>query len=849
MNLTRYFLKPRWQSKDAGVRRAAVTSDDAADLLAALARIAREDVDAGVRIAALRRLADPGLAQALAQDDRDEGVRRNAHALWLDLLTGTHAQAPTLTERTRLLRAQDDARLIEHVAVHAPEAELRTAALQRVARTALIAERAIADADAGVRGAALARIDDEPQLLRIAERARRTDKRISRMAGERLTALRMARGDASTIAAEARSLCERLERSLRAGDDADTIARIESEWAAVAALAGDELGARFTTAKALLVRSRNPAPADAEPATVPVDAAAAAESSAAEASVGETCEEPSAQVEPEAAMTAPSAPTIDETVARLRVDAQLDQVRIENEREREQQQTRIAEFADLLQQIGAAIDGGRTAQAHEIWPRVIELRTQLGAALPAELRRRFAGIEEPYTRLTRWQRWSDNHRRRQLCEEIDALATSGLHPDAIATRVREAQAEWRRLDEIEGPQASTGDGLARRFRNACRHAIEPTRTYFSKRDELRKTHAGTIDALIQRTQALLAESADARTIQPLRRDVAQALRMLDQVDPRERKALAGKLKDTLGALDAYIGAHHAEVEGRKAALIAQAEALAASTDTRAAIAQARELQKHWQASGSGRRAREEAQWRVFRTAIDAVFAHADGERAARTARDREALDNAAALCAQLEALASADTVPDRGAIARVDAAWRALGCNDRALRDRYDQAHSTLRDAHSRHERTRRRARFDIWMAHHELCRQLERGEIPHEHARVAQAGLPALDIARTDMHARMQSLLADETIRPADAMAQADCLIELEQLAGVESAQTDRQRRLDLQVAQLAARMRGDSAAAPSAALEALLVRWTRLGVPGEHATLVDARFRNAFERVVETL
>jgi len=849
MNLTRYFFKPRWQSKDAGVRRAAVREDNDTDLLAALARIAREDVDAGVRIAALHRLADPGIAQTLAQDDRDEGVRRNAQALWLELLTGTHGQAPTLSERTRLLRAQDDARLIEHVAMHAPEAQLRTAALQRVTRTALIAERAIADADAGVRGAALARIDDESQLLRIAERARKTDKRISRMAGERLTALRMARGDLATIAAQARSLCERLERSLRAGDDADTIARIENEWAEVAALAGDELAARFTAAKALLVRSRNPLPENAEPANADVEAAAEVESSESEVAIDETSPEPSAPVEPEAAMTGSGAPTIDETVARLRIDAQLDQARIEKEREREQQQARIAEFADVLDQLGVAMEEGHTAQAHATWPRVIELRTRLGAALPAELRRRFAQLEEPYTKLTRWQRWSDNHRRRQLCEEIDALATSGLHPDAITTRVREAQAEWRRLDEIEGPQASAGDGLARRFRTACRHAIVPTRTYFSKRDELRKNHAVTIDALIQRAQTLLGEVADARAIQPLRRDIAQALRMLDQVDPRERKALAGRLKDTLGALDAFIGARHAEVEAQKAALIGKAEALAGSTDTRAAIAQAQELQKHWQASGSGRRARDEAQWRVFRAAIDALFAHADGERAARTARDREALGSAAALCARLEALASADSVPDRGAIAAIDAAWRTLGCNERALRDRYEHAHSALRDVHSRHERSQRRARFDSWLAHHELCRQLERGEISHGEAQAAQAELPALDIAATDMRVRLQSLLADETIQPADPVAQTDCLIELEQLAGAESPQADRQRRLDLQVAQLAARMRGDSAAAPSAALETLLVRWTRLGVPAETDPLVDTRFRNAFERVVETL
>ncbi|MCB1578531.1 MAG: hypothetical protein KDI81_14725, partial [Xanthomonadales bacterium] len=75
MSLARFFTKPRWQSKDESVRRAAVAADKEPELIEALPRLAREDTDAGVRIAAMKRLADPGLTQAMASDDRDEGVR------------------------------------------------------------------------------------------------------------------------------------------------------------------------------------------------------------------------------------------------------------------------------------------------------------------------------------------------------------------------------------------------------------------------------------------------------------------------------------------------------------------------------------------------------------------------------------------------------------------------------------------------------------------------------------------------------------------------------------------------------------------------------------------------------
>jgi hypothetical protein len=84
---------------------------------------------------------------------------------------------------------------------------LRLAALQRVERMPFVLDRVIADADSGVRLAALGRIDDERQLERISERSRKSDKAISRLAAERAQALRIERGDASAIATHARAIC------------------------------------------------------------------------------------------------------------------------------------------------------------------------------------------------------------------------------------------------------------------------------------------------------------------------------------------------------------------------------------------------------------------------------------------------------------------------------------------------------------------------------------------------------------------------------------------------------------------------------------------------------------------
>lgn len=892
MSLARFFSKPRWQSKDDAVRRAAVATDDDAELRTALPRLAKEDPDAGVRIAALKRLADPGLSQALAHDDRDDGVRAFARALWTDLLTGTHASSPTLVERLRLLRAQDEPRLIEHIAVRAPEAELRLAALSRVTRPALIVERATVDVDAVIRAAALERIDDEAQLARIADRARKSDKKTSRQAGERLDALRMARGDAGAIGERARLLCERLETALRGGASED-VATIDAQWNLIAAHAQPALATRYTAALALYELSRNPARIaelrertlereriTSELGTLERDVAGAdaarerlelgarfdllAERFAASSASEMRATSPAdaqrvraiaqrlAQLESDhAAVVVHEEPLPDPEPAATsaRRDDELAAIAAKRQHKDEHQLAAIGELTAVLDTAEQAIESGNTACVHAAWPGIVDLRKRVGEIMPAALRRRLIEIESHYSRLSEWQRWSDNHRRRQLCEEIEALPAALLHPDAVATRVREAQAEWTRLDAIEGRASQSLDSLSRRFRTLCRLAIEPTRPYFDKRDQLRKAHAQQIAGLIARANEPLAESPNTGDIAKLRRETGDALRTLDSVDPRERKLLAQKLKDALGELDRRIDAHYAAIESIKAALLADAGALSAQADVRSAMSAARELQKRWQTSGNGKRSRDEAQWRAFRKAVDAVFARADDERAARSTHEREVLAQASALCGELEALAQGDMDGSRAEIARIDGAWNALGIGDPGLRQRHQDAHASLRDAQARRLSEQRRGRFDVWLAHYQIVRLAERGELDGSSMRAALTGLGALTIAESAMRQR-QNLISEETMSAVvDTSVHRDCLLEIEQLAGIESPAGDRQRRLDLQVAKLSARMRGDIARSPTEQLDALLARWTGAGALPHSAGEYDSRLQGALQRLLGDL
>ncbi|MGB0132288.1 DUF349 domain-containing protein [Dokdonella sp.] len=893
MSLARFFSKPRWQSKDESVRRDAVATDKHPELIDSLPRLVREDTDPGVRIAALKRLADPGLAQAMATDDRDEGVRKTARNLWIELLAGTHAAAPSLVDRIRLLRAQDDQRLIEQIATTAPEADLRLAALQRVDKAALILDRVTADPDAAVRLAALERVGEEAQLARIVERTRKTDKTISRLANERLETLRVERGDPATIEARARQLCEQMERVLREGDGSDEATRIAATWQRIADKATPQLVTRYENARELYDLSRDPDQIaklrqraldrqhiESELAAIEQglgSASARTDCEALQQRFGTLAELHSAYAndndEASAAVSVrftrlgarlaalQSMPeTIEsEAMAIAQAEARLDQEAANAARSehlaatRAEQASRQKEATEALHAAivatSEAIQAGKSAEAHQCHAKVSRLRRQM-KVVPAALRDSLADIESEYAKIAEWQRWSDNERRQQLCEELEVLPETGLHPDALATRVREIQAEWAHMDQIEARPARAADGIARRFRALCQKAIEPAKPYFEKRDELRKQGTGETAALIAEVRAAVAaEEIDSRALADLRKQAADALRSLDRVGPRERKNLAAELKAVLTAIDGRVDAQHALVETAKTDLIARAVALSEVSDLRTAMSQARDLQKVWQKSGNGRRSRDQAQWKQFRAALDAVFARADSERDARAAEEKQVLESAAALCAELEALAAAGSIPERSDVQRIENDWRALGIRDAALRQRFESARDSLARIGARHARQQRRAEFDIWLAHYSLCRNLERGEIESSVFESSRSALAPLTLAAVELDSRIEPVVAGDEVSDSDVDALRDCVLEIEQLAGIEPPSEDRQRRMDLQVEKLSARMRGVQAPAPGNALRDLIATWSSLGPISDEDSVLESRFKHALLASLETL
>ncbi|MDW8263670.1 MAG: hypothetical protein RMJ35_14165, partial [Phycisphaerales bacterium] len=88
MAIRRFLFGPDWRSRDPERRLRALGAAGDAELLAALPRIAREDPEPRVRLAALKRLDDPRRYLESARDDPDPELRAAARALALRQLAG-----------------------------------------------------------------------------------------------------------------------------------------------------------------------------------------------------------------------------------------------------------------------------------------------------------------------------------------------------------------------------------------------------------------------------------------------------------------------------------------------------------------------------------------------------------------------------------------------------------------------------------------------------------------------------------------------------------------------------------------------------------------------------------------
>ncbi|MEE4379635.1 MAG: DUF349 domain-containing protein [Candidatus Competibacteraceae bacterium] len=245
MTLLERLFKPKTQKNDPQARLKRLQNLPPDD--PSLAEFAQQDAEPNVRCAAVERLTDFQLLQRISQTDSSLSVKEAAAARFRALLAGTTTPPAPLQERLSKLPSLDT-ELINHLAHHAKEAELRLAALERIEDETFLAQAAINDHTASVRLAALERVHQSAALEEIVQHSRNRDKRVYRTARERLDTIRAEQQRTERVL----NLCQEMENLSWDGESGVNAARfpkLELEWQELLATADKPVQERYEQAR------------------------------------------------------------------------------------------------------------------------------------------------------------------------------------------------------------------------------------------------------------------------------------------------------------------------------------------------------------------------------------------------------------------------------------------------------------------------------------------------------------------------------------------------------------------------------------------------------------------------
>lgn len=863
MSFKERLFGPPWESKDADARARSVAGSTDPRLSERLGEIAADDPDAGVRIAALKRMADEAAWLKARSDDTDPQIRAAAD----HFLLRTVCERPAgnrIQDRLAWLESLETPDALRRVAAHATDAEMRAAALGRISSQGFLGDCLVGEPDDAIAEDVLARLQQVSTLKRIAEQLRKKRKGRHQAVMRRLAELESESGSGAhdardELAAQLIGQAEKLARGEFGGNRGDNrgdnrkaeFERLTERWQALGS-PEPHLARRFEGAMRIVKSALQPRPARAEVIEAPPEAPATGDGQLAQ------------MVDQAQAMAA--RPADDKTADALNklisafdrhwntlrkpgpADlAMREQFRALSAELQAREQARRtsdvkaaasesdkptggdaearSELQHALEQADQALAAGDIGMSHEAIRKARSLNDKLpGRGRSGEASGRIGRMAGKLKEMRDWQHWSNNKLRERLIERVGEIDAENLHPDAVTERLKELRQRWKELDEQEvlpgdKRQFTAPQGQWRRFQRACKEAFDAARPYLEKRSEVREQSHQELQAFLEDARAV-AGDPDTPNDKLIRyqRAAREAIRNLDTLPPKLRGKAAGALRELMDSISASLDRHFEAAENEKRKLIAEARKLAHEKDRAVAIDRAKALQAEWKKAGRGRRKVDEQLWNEFREPIDPLFEDLKKERDERKQAEHEHAEALKQICVRAEELAAADDPESvAGQISGLEEEFNRHAAPPPALRKRFERALGRYRDqvqsARDAQAQAKRAHLAALGKQLQDAWQNIQAGKAPPPTDDLPE--IPEDDEVAKRLLARLEQMTraTDSEALAREVDAQTDkarqIVVEMECLSGLESPEEDRQRRMDYQINRLSNRLGGGAAKA----------------------------------------
>lgn len=866
MNWKKRLFKPKWQHKNADIRLAAVSTEQAPEFLQQLVEIAAGDTDSRVRCAAIKRLHKLENILKLSSLEKDQEAQALLHARIRQLTTSSAADRPPLALRLQVLQGSDDRDLIEHLASNAVETELRRAAIAKVKRQGLLGDYAMADEDSENRQLAASLITQHTTLKRVIDGLRTRDKQLYAQLQERLHEESIALFDPQAINAEALKICTALEHYAidPAADHDAEIAAQHLAWKRVTEHVTADMQLRYRRVSerlanppraAVEIESSQPAPESHDTSSVEsvdqkhteavedeIVAEAVPSQELAKVATdimlydADNAQQPNAKrisafrSKLDAALQRSEPAHADDLSAFQQADKALREMMLQVEKQRALAEKEVSEAEKHLKTLVTALEVGELHNALASQSTLRQMHKDRTAGHDHAWKRitsQLANQKGRINELREWQHWSNNKVRQRLISDMEALPAADLHPDALLESVKSLQAEWKALEISEQIPAekhfSPAPWMWRKFSAAGHAAFDTIKPFLDKRSEIQSRHAQSLATFCAELEQLAdATPTDWTALGKAITRGRKKLHDLNNIPARQRQKLAKQLKAALDAGNKVIQDQYDQVEKEKMKLIRSASQLVHLPERSDAIAQAKSLQSAWKDAGSLWRSKEQELWNQFREHLDPLFDELKQQHASEKAADQEKLAAQKALCAEMkDILASADDLASQhGKVQGLRNSWKDIEYPDRKLLADFQAMLEEFQAREVKAEQKLLDAKHDrLWVKSallHELAvsGRTASGSLSKKTETRVKKDWPegtSTGPFETSLDNACESILSGTAVETTAAetskrLDDARLLsIRLEFLAGLESPANEQAQRMQYQVDRLAQSMSGD--------------------------------------------
>ena len=277
----------------------------------------------------------------------------------------------------------------------------------------------------------------------------------------------------------------------------------------------------------------------------------------------------------------------------------------------------------LISQANQALQKGLSRDAAGM-RRTLERKLGALEKLPTAITAKVEQLDEALSKLLDWKNFAVEPKQQELIDQMQVLTESQDNPEALASKIRRLQDQWKSLSKDSQDQQ-----LWEVFHKLAEQAYQPCKVYYDQKSEIRRSN-------IEKRRTLVSQLNDYVTAQPWESNGAEsidwklaekligtAIREWQSYAPTDRdanKPVQKKFDRLLDSLRSKLSAHQQQNAERKQLLIAQVDALLENSDKRAATEKVKQLQAQWQKVGVVPRKQEQKLWRLFRASCDAVFA-------------------------------------------------------------------------------------------------------------------------------------------------------------------------------------------------------------------------------------